>query len=75
MPRGTDNTRPRPQSEAMRCAQPVQCAHYTTTIVFRRSGTRLHPNVWMEERCLDCDVEIDRKRVSRGYDVYSKRAD
>lgn len=65
MPGGTDNTRSRSESE-------VACDHRWTTIVFKRNGTRLHPNVWMEERCMDCDLEIDRKRVSRYYDVYSK---
>lgn len=54
---------------------PETCEHRAVTIVFRRDGTRLHPNVWMEERCMDCDQELDRKKVSRGYDVYSKRAD
>lgn len=54
---------------------PETCPHNTVTLVFKRNGTRLHPNVWMEERCLDCDHELDRRKVSRGYDVYSKRAD
>ncbi len=46
---------------------PEQCAHALTTIVFRRNGTRLHPNVWMEEQCLDCSQVLDTKRVSRSF--------
>jgi hypothetical protein len=45
----------------------TQCVHCTTTIVFRRNGTRLHPNVWMEEVCVDCGEVVDQKRVSRSF--------
>jgi prophage tail gpP-like protein len=54
---------------------PQACEHQTATLVFERNGTRLHPNIWMVERCLDCNQELDRRKVSRDYAVYSKRAD
>lgn len=54
---------------------PDHCEHQTATLVFERNGTRLHPNIWMVERCLDCNHELDRRKVSRDYAVYSKRAD
>lgn len=42
------------------------CAHVNVTIEFRRNGTRLHPNVWMEEICLECREVLDKKKFSRG---------
>jgi hypothetical protein len=42
------------------------CAHVNVTIAFRRNGTRLHPNVWMEEVCLDCGQVLDHKKLTRG---------
>ncbi len=54
---------------------PTGCKHQTATLVFERSGTRLHPNIWMVERCMDCNAELDRRKVSRDYAVYSKRSD
>ena len=42
------------------------CQHERVTIAFRRNGTRLHPNVWMEEVCLECLEVIDRKTLTRG---------
>lgn len=54
---------------------PATCNHQTATLVFERNGTRLHPNIWMVERCMDCDQELDRRKVSRDYAVYSKRTD
>jgi hypothetical protein len=44
----------------------AKCAHAEATIAFRRSGTRLHPQVWMEEVCLACTEVLDRKTLSRG---------
>jgi hypothetical protein len=55
--------------------KPQECEHQMATLVFERNGTRLHPNIWMVERCLDCNQELDRRKVSRDYAVYSKRAD
>lgn len=51
------------------------CAHRVATLVFERSGTRLRPKVFMVERCMDCNQELDRKRFPSSYDVYSKRVD
>lgn len=42
------------------------CPHVQVTIAFRRAGTRLHPNVWMEEICLSCSEVLDRKTLTRG---------
>jgi hypothetical protein len=36
------------------------------TIVFRRSGTRLHPLVMMVELCLECSAQLDQKKLTRG---------
>lgn len=44
----------------------AECLHLEVTIAFRRNGTRLHPNVWMEEICLSCEKVIDKKKVQRG---------
>jgi hypothetical protein len=44
----------------------AQCQHVQVTIAFRRAGTRLHPNVWMEEVCLACLEILDRKTLTRG---------
>lgn len=52
-----------------------ECAHVNVTIAFRRNGTRLHPNVWMEEVCLDCCKVLDTKKLSRGDYVAKGRAD
>lgn len=51
----------------------ASCPHATATVVFSRSGTRLRPIIAMLEVCLDCGKELDRKKVNRGFDVYSKR--
>jgi hypothetical protein len=40
-----------------------------------RNGPILHPQVWMVARCMDCDLELDRKKAGRGYDVYSTKRD
>jgi hypothetical protein len=53
---------------------PEVCVHAKVTIAFRRNGTRLHPNVWMEEVCLDCAEVLDKKRLTRG-EYASKRGD
>lgn len=53
----------------------AECQHASATIKFVRSGTRLHPKVWMEERCVDCDSELDRKTLTRGVDGASRRKD
>jgi hypothetical protein len=74
MPRGTDDTGTRPVMRADN--RPVECMHVTSTILFRRNGTRLHPNVWMEEVCVDCGFKIDQKRVSRSFgDSYARKGD
>lgn len=74
MPRGENGTGSRPAGAQDN--RPVECMHLTSTIVFKRNGTRLHPNVWMEERCIDCDLELDRKRVSRGLtDSYGRKGE
>ena len=52
-----------------------ECRHQTATIVFERSGTRLHAKVFMVERCIDCAKELDRKRFPSSFDVYSRRVD
>jgi hypothetical protein len=44
----------------------TQCQHVQVTIAFRRAGTRLHPNVWMEEVCLACCEILDKKTLTRG---------
>jgi hypothetical protein len=44
----------------------AQCEHSQVTIAFRRSGTRLHPVVWMEEICLGCTEILDKKTLTRG---------
>lgn len=50
------------------------CPHQQVTFVFRRSGTHLHPKVWMEERCVACDLELDRKPLTRGAFLYAQDA-
>ena len=44
----------------------ARCEHDQVTIAFRRDGTRLHPNVWIEEVCLACTKVLDRKTLTRG---------
>jgi hypothetical protein len=51
------------------------CAHAHAAIGVERSGSRLSPKVFFVERCLDCSAELDRKKATRGYDVYSRRDD
>lgn len=75
MPRGTDDSRQRPGSEVAHPSIDDSCSHLSTTVYFKRNGTRLHPNVWMEEICIDCDVIIDTKRVSRSFAEGSSRRD
>lgn len=53
---------------------PATCPHTTATIEFKRNGTRLHPNVWMEERCLDCCQVLDTKKMTRGQDPVYRQA-
>lgn len=52
---------------------PGACPHAMATIVFSRTGTRLRPIIAAVEKCLDCGKELDRKKVNRGFDVYSRR--
>lgn len=54
---------------------PATCQHPSVTITFRRNGTRLHPNVWMEEICLDCLKVLDTKKLTRGEYLAKGRAD
>lgn len=54
---------------------PAECRHPYANISIERNGSRLHPSVWLVERCLDCNKELDRKKAPRGSDVYSKRVD
>lgn len=50
------------------------CKHPEATIAFQRSGTRLHPKVWMEEICLACRKVLDRKAFTRGlYETPTRR--
>lgn len=51
------------------------CAHNTHVLKIERSGPRLHPLVHLVDRCMDCDMEFDRKKAGRGYDVYSTKRD
>jgi hypothetical protein len=53
---------------------PDKCPHAAATLAFERSGTRLHPKVFMIERCTDCAKELDRKRFSSTYET-SRRPD
>jgi hypothetical protein len=51
------------------------CTHNMQGLYIERTGSRLHPQVWIVLRCLTCDTEFDRKKATRGMDVYSKRVD
>jgi hypothetical protein len=52
-----------------------ECCHQVATLAFERTGTRLHPRVFMVERCIDCAKELDRKKFPSMYDVYSRRSE
>jgi hypothetical protein len=54
----------------------TKCKHTEATINFQRTGTRLHPNIWMEEVCIACKEVLDRKSLIRGESqfVNEKRA-
>jgi hypothetical protein len=48
------------------------CAHPYLAKRFVREGKPLNGKVFMVACCMDCGEELDRKRVGRGFDVYSK---
>jgi hypothetical protein len=42
------------------------CKHPESSVGMERSGSRLHPKVYLVERCCECARELDRKSMSRG---------
>ena len=49
--------------------------HLTHVVVLRREGSKINPQIFMVEECMDCAIEFDRKKVSRAFGAYSTRTE
>lgn len=52
----------------------LACEHALGVIGIERTGRSFDQRVFFVERCVDCGLELGRRRASRGYDS-QKRGD